>query len=113
MATMLYSYTKYVEENHIRKMVGNRTEHKFDTLYHCAEGDCYYYRNRRGYYHILYPSVATNKNLNYVRYDITDYKLTAKGEYRVYKEYHYNTAEELRQAYKNMVIESGGEFTSY
>lgn len=75
MATMLFTYPKEAQET-IGRMVGNRIGSYYPNKYYkSAEGNFYYYRNTKGYYHIVRPCRIRYEG-EFSHYEIIDYLLT-------------------------------------
>ena len=110
MGLMKTIYSKEIEGKHVKNIRGDREQIYFNRLYKMENSAYYFYYNSRGYYHIMIPRTYKTSNKIF-SHDIEDYILTKDGNLRYTKTYGtYRTRDDLYNAYKDMVIKSGGEF---
>ena len=85
-------------ENTIKRIMGERNSYYENRYYKSAEGNFYFYINRKGYYHIVKPCKIKYDG-KYDHYEIIDYLLTPQDTIKETKCYGcYKTREDCIEA---------------
>ena len=96
-------FTKNIRE----QIMGGRNNYYENKYYKSAEGNFYFYINRKGYYHIVNPC-RVKYDGKFSHYEIVDYILTPQGAIKETKSYGcYKTREDcIEDIEKNMAADA-------
>ena len=103
---MVSPYNK-LTENTRERIMGRRSSYYENKYYKSAEGNFYFYINRKGYYHIVKPCRIIYDGA-FSHYQIVDYILTPQDTLKETKSYGcYETKEEcIKRIEENMAVDA-------